>query len=242
MKTIIILFITALFLPNIESNTYNLQIKEILTQIVCNTFGIFVLDAELNIPMKEEATSDKFFPVFLRNSKGDEYYAECFLFHFPETTAAKVGCIIDEFQDAVYQILPTTETESYKLYGHTINILPYSIKMPFWIIYGLELYYYSPKYEIKLNFETEDEESNLEFYLFSPTSEQNYGKYITILLDNISFECRIGLLKLICHVKAKYFIQEREHIYMPNLIDSYDSVKRNYFVNPVEITLEYIDE
>ena len=241
MKTIIILFITALFLPNIESNTYNLQIKEILTQEACS-YGIFVLDAELNKPLKEEANSDEFFNIYLRNSNGNEGYTSCFLFHFPETTAAKVGCIIYEFPEAVYQILPTTETKSYKLYGHTINILPYSIKMPFWIIYGLELYYYSPKYEIKLNFETEDEEGNLEFYLFSRTSEQNYGEYITILLDNISFECRIGMLKLTCHVKAKDFIQEREHIYMPNLIDSYDSVKRNYFVNPVEITLEYIDE
>ena len=52
MKSIFILFITTLLLPNIESNTYNLQIKEILTQEAC-VYGLFVLDAELNTPMKE---------------------------------------------------------------------------------------------------------------------------------------------------------------------------------------------
>ena len=242
MKSIFILFITAMFLPNIESNTYNLQIKGLLTQETCS-FGIFVLDAELNIPMKDEATSDKFFKIYLRNSNGNEGYTSCFLLHFPGTISAKVGCIIYEFAEAVYQILPATQTESYTLYGHTINILPYSIKIPFWIKVGFEFYYYSPKYEMKLNFAKKDEESNLEVYLFSPTSETNIGKYMIILLDNIRFECyAIGGIKLFCSVKAKDLVQERKHIYIPKVIDTNGNVKRNYFVNPVEITLEYFDE
>ena len=243
MKSIFILFITTLFLPNIESNTYNLQIKEILTQEAC-ACGLFVLDAELNTPMKEEIKPDKGFKLYLRNSIGKEGYTDCFLFHYPETTAVKIGCVIYDFNEAVYQILSTTETKSYTLYGHTINILPYSIKMPFWIINGLEFYYYSPKYEIKLNFLKEDEESNLEFYLFAGGSDL-VRISITILLDDISFDCKCldgQPIKLFCPVKAKDFIQEREHIYMPNLIDTNGRVKRNYFTNPIEITLEYIEE
>ena len=116
--------------------------------------------------------------------------------------------------------------------------------MPFWIINGLEFYYYSPKYEIKLNFLKEDEESNLEFYLFAGGSDL-VRISITILLDDISFDCKCldeQPIKLLCPVKAKDFIQEREHIYMPNLIDTNGRVKRNYFTNPIEITLEYIEE
>ena len=48
---------TVLFLPNIESNIYSLQIKELLTQEVCSN-GIFILDAELNIPIKDTVISE----------------------------------------------------------------------------------------------------------------------------------------------------------------------------------------
>ena len=242
MRSIFILFFfTALFLPNIESNTYNLQIKYLLTKEACSR-GIIVLDAKLNIPIKDEVTSDKFFPVFLRNSNGNQGYIECFLLYFPGTTAAKVGCIILYLEEAVYQILPTTKTESYTLYGHTISVLPYSIKIPFLIRYGLEFYYFSPIYEIKLNFLKEDEENYLELYLFSPTSEHNIGKYIIIALDNIRIECKIiGGIKLLCPVTANNLIQERNHTYTPYLLDTNSKLKINYFLNPIEITLEYIN-
>jgi hypothetical protein len=238
MKSIFILFITSLILPNFESNTYNLQIKELLTQDVCS-IGIFVLDAELNIPMKDKVNSDKFFPVFLRNSKGSQGYTACFLLHYPETTAAKVGCIIPGYEEAVYQILPFTQTGSYTLYGHTINVLPYAIKTPFVMKAGLELYYFSPIYEIKLNFVKADETINLELYYFTQTSDT----YSIIGFDNVGLACTVsGGNKLLCPVIAKNLVQERKHIYTPNLIDTNGKVKKNYFVNPVEITLEYIEE
>ena len=64
MKSFLIVFILALLLANTESNTYNLQIKELLSQDICTT-GLFILDAELNMPIKDSLTdTDTFFQYF----------------------------------------------------------------------------------------------------------------------------------------------------------------------------------
>ena len=237
MKSILILFIIALFLPNIESNTYELQIKELLTQDVCN-YGIFVLEAELNMPIKDPVTSETFFKIFLRNSIGEQGYTVCFLLHYPGKTAAKVGCIIPGFSEAVYQILTLNAKAFYNLYGHTINFLPYSIKTPFVVKTGMELYYFTPTYEIKLNYLKADETSILEFYLFSETSSLEKS---IVALDEIGFMCTVKEgTKLFCPVTAKDLKQEKKHIYQPYLIDTNGKVKKNIFVNPIEITLQYI--
>ena len=237
MKSILILFIIYLFFPKIESNTYNLQIKGLLTTDVCS-YGIFVLDAQLNIPIKDSLNSDTFFPVFLRNSNSNEGYTACFLMHFPGKTEAKVGCIIPGFEESVYQILPHTETKYYTLYGHTINVLPYSIKQPFVIKTGVELYYFTPKYEITLNFVKAEEGSILEFYLFSETSSLEKS---IVALDDIGLECVVNQgIKLLCPVVAKNLKQKRNHVYQPYLVDTNKKVKLNYFVNPIEVTLQYI--
>ena len=238
MKIYFLFLIVALLFSNSESNTYNLQIKDILTQDVCS-YGIFVLDAELNMPIKDALNIDSHFKLYVRNSKSVQAYTECFLMHFPGVTTAKVGCYIPGVQENVFQIVPVTETGSYTLYGHTINILPYSIKQPFSVKAGLELYYYTPYYEIKKYFLKKDEISILEFYLFSKTSSQD----MLVYLDKILIECRVNSgIKLVCPVIAKGFVQERNHIYEANLIDTNKKIKKNYFVNPIEIILEYIKE
>ena len=235
MKKILIVFITVLFLPYIESNNYNLQIKEILTKEVCSN-GILILDAELNIPIKDKATLEKPLKVFLRNSNEDQGYTSCFLLHFEGKTSAKVGCDIIDFSQALYQLTPLTSTVNYKLYGHTLNLLAYSVKTPFQITSGSELYYYTTVYEIKLNFTKADEKKNLEFYLSSETS----SKTQTVYLDDIKIECTVkNGNKLLCPITAKNVIQENNHKYQVYLIDSNKNKKINYLVNPIEVTLQY---
>ena len=238
MKSFLIFFIVALFLPSIESNTYNLQIKQLLTTEVCS-IGIFVLDAELNIPIKESLNYDAFFKVYLRNSNSHQGYTGCFLLHFPGIIEVKVGCILPGFEEAIYQVLPYTSTVSYSYYGHTINILPFVIKQPFVIKTGLELYYFSPVYEIKLNFAKADEGTILELYLFSETSSLEKS---IVALDDISFQCAVYQgIKLLCPIIAKNLKQERNHIYQANLVDTNSKIKHNYFLNPIEVTLQYIN-
>ena len=60
MNSFLILFIISLFLNNVETNTYNLKIKSLLTPNVC-CYGMFILDAELNIPIKDSLKSELFF-------------------------------------------------------------------------------------------------------------------------------------------------------------------------------------
>ena len=236
MKTILILLIIVLFLPNIESNIYSLQIKELLTQEVCSN-GIFILDAELNIPIKDTVISENSFQLFLRNSNGEEGYASCFVLHYEGKTSAKVGCTTLKFSQAVYQIIPFTEKKIDNfLYKHTLN-LAYSMKTAFKVISGTELYYYSTVYEIKLDFTKTDETKNLEFYLVSKTSSAKYS----FTLDDIKIECTVNEgTKLLCPVTAKNLIQERNHTYQAYLIDSNKNKKKNYFINPIEATLQYI--
>ena len=238
MKIYLLFLIVGLLFSNIESNTYNLQIKDILTQDVCS-YGLFALDAELNMPIKDALNIESHFKIYVRNSKSVQEYTECFLMHFPGVTTAKVGCYIPGAQENVYQILPVNETRSYSLYGHTINILSYLVKKPFTVKKGLELYYYTPYYETKKYFLKKDEISILEFYLFSKTSSED----MLVYLDKILIKCRVNSgIKLVCPVIAKGFVQERNHIYEANLIDTNKKIKKNYFVNPVEIILEYIKE
>ena len=235
MKSILILFITALLLPNIESNTYNLQLKDVISTEVCVN-GYFVLDAELNMPIKDPVTLEYLFKILLRNNGGGGY-TSCFLIHFEGQTAVKVGCIAPNWSLTLFQVLPSTLKTPYNLYGHTINLLPYSLKTPFQVSGGSQLDYYSTIYEIKMNFAKAEEESTLEFYLISKTSSTTHAIY----LDDIKIECTVkDGKKLICPVTAKNLIQERNHIYQANLIDSKSKIKKNHFVNPIEVTLQYI--
>lgn len=237
MKSFLILFIMSLFLTNVETNTYNLKIKSLLTPNVC-CYGMFILDAELNIPIKDSLKSDKFFPVALRNSNSHQGGTACFLVHFPGVTSAKVGCIIPGFEQAVYQILPFTQTGSYTLYGHTINVLPYTIKDPISMVAGIEMYYFSPTYEIKMNFKSLNEQGTLEFLLFTDVS----GEKVIIAIDEILLACNVkNGNQLKCPVVAKGFVQERKHLYQPYILDTNKKVKKNYFINPIEITLEYLN-
>ena len=235
MKIILILFITALFFPNIESNTYNLQLKDILSTEVCST-GWFIFDAELNIPIKDPITTEYLFKVTLRSPNGGAY-SSCFLIHFEGKTDAKVGCITRDWHLRLYQVVPSMVKVSYNLNAHTINVLPYSIKTPFQITTGSELYFYSPVYEIKLNFAKADETSTLEFYLVSQTSSANFS----FNLDDIKIECTVkDGKKLLCPVTAENLIQEKNYIYQVYIKDSINRKKKNYFVNPIEVTLQYI--
>ena len=235
MKSILILFITALFLPNIESNTYNLQLKDILSTELSST-GWFILDAELNMPIKGSVNGQYFFQVLHRNSNG-QGYSTCFLIHFEGKTDAKVGCIIENFPETVYQVVPSKKSAYHMLSGHTINVLPYSIKTPFQVTGGSQNDYYSTVYEIKLNFAKADETSTLEFYLVSKTSSAIY----IITLDDIKIECTVKEgNKIFCPVTAQNLIQEKKHTYEAYLIDSKNKKKKNYFINPIEATLQYI--
>jgi len=237
MKNILILFIISLFLPDIESNTYNLQLKDVLSTEVCST-GYFIIDAELNMPIKDPVTAECFFKVTFRTSDGQTAgFSSCFLLHFEGKTAAKVGCITDNFHQVLFQITPSKVKVPHKLYGHTINLLPFTLKTPFQVISGSETNYYSLTYEIKLNLSKADETSTLEFILTYSTSSTKYP----IVLDDIKIECTVKEgKKIFCPVTAKNLIQEKNHIYQPYLIDSNNRKKKNYFVNPIEVTLNYI--
>ena len=102
----------------------------------------------------------------------------------------------------------------------------------------MELYYFTPSYEIKLNFMKSSESSVLEFYLFSQTSSLEKS---IVALDEIGILCTVNEgIKLFCPVTAKDLKQEKTHIYQPYLVDTNGKVKKNFFVNPIEVTLAYI--
>ena len=158
--------------------------------------------------------------------------------HFQGVTSVKVGCMVDDYEEALYQILPHTETKYYTLYGHTINVLPYSIKKPFIVLDGLEFYYYTPIYEIRMNFRDFNEEQNLKFYLFSKTSLAK----ITICLDRILIECTVNNgMELKCPIIPRILVLEKNHFYEPYILDTNNKIKRNYFVNPIEINLQFLE-
>ena len=52
--------------------------------------------------------------------------------------------------------------------------------------------------------------------------------------------CSKGI-KLLCPIIAKNLKQERNHIYQANLVDTNSKIKHNYFLNPIEVTLQYIN-
>ena len=103
---------------------------------------------------------------------------------------------------------------------------------------GIEMYYFTSGSDIKMNFKSLDEQKTLVFYLVSSVSL----KKVIITIDNIPLTCSVtNVNKLNCPVIAKGFVQERKHLYQPYLLDSNQMIKKNYFINPIEITLEYIN-
>ena len=116
-----------------------------------------------------------------------------------------------------------------------LRIDPSQIDTTFEVTTGSEVYFYD--YEKKdEDFECPEHIEDIEFSLFEPASG-----YQTIYFDNIPIECYAINLKLTCNLFTSMFPGDKKvQIYNVYIKDSLGNKKRNYFVQPVNITFNYL--
>ena len=116
-----------------------------------------------------------------------------------------------------------------------MNILPFNLSNSFNIIDGEEFYFYSLK-QIKLSILDGINYIPVIFYLFDNTVKET-----VIYLEDIPFPCKASGSYLRCNISTQDLPQENRfqslNVYIK---DSNGNKKRNYFVYPIDIKLDYV--
>ena len=234
-------FVLSFFFSNDIPISY-VEVTRVLTPKVASN-GLLILDmlAFRILLIKEVNHKINQFQLKVQNLKSNaETTLSCFLFQNEDKVvrAIKAGCYTKGLTPGNYIISPVSikatvmTVESLRA---QIRIDPSDIDTKFEVIEGSEVYFY--------DFETKDEDfeypghiEDIEFSLFEPASG-----YQTIYFDNIPIECYAVQYKLTCNLFTSMFANDkRVQIYNVYIKDSAGNKKRNYFVQPVNITLNYL--
>lgn len=242
MRYTFALCIFALFLIIVKSQSqYPVNLVKVLTERVPSD-GMLIFDsAGFSFPLYD----GRFMPGNFRLSVINEVTQvktdlDCFLYQFEGRAylgTPKVGCLTRNLEVGDYYLAPFEVPIPFYEARTRFVLQPFSGQFNFTVFKGSELYFYeddgTPDEEFEYRTEYEDIDFDLFEYVQTPAP-------ITIYFDQIPVGCRTFGAKLRCSLRANQFDQVRYKRYNVFLKDSENNVKRNYFVNPVSITLEYL--
>ena len=221
----------------------NVRITRILTPRVASN-GLLILDTGgLNLVLKKEDNQNinQFQLKLTRLNYNTLYTLSCFLYQFEnkDSSTPKIGCRTRGLPQGTYKVSPLSTTVNLVV-GKAIflrvivRINPSEITGTFQITEGNELYFYDYKAKDE-DFEHTGHIEDIEFSLFEPVTGQ-----VKIYFDNIPIDCFATKYKLTCNLYASKFQRVRNRNYLVYTTDSAGNKKRNYFVLPVKITLNYL--
>ena len=239
MKDYLILYVFALcfFFSNAISNV---RVIFILTPKVASNGLLILSTSGLNVALKKE-DKQKLNQFQLRIQRLDNNFQVslyCFLYQFEDQLSARIGCPTRGLTPGTYKLIPYSTT----FFLVTENSLRAQIRIDvaniggtFEITTGNELYFYD--YEKKEeNFEYSGHIEDIEFSLFEPASGPK-----TIYFNNIPITCYAVQYKLTCNLYSYKFPSNRKtQNYSVIIMDSLGNKKANYFVQPVQINLNYL--
>ena len=238
MKDYLILYVFTLcfFFSNAE---FNVRVIIVLTSKVASN-GILILETiGLNEYLKkEDYRYINHFPLRVQEINDKSLtYLTCFLYQFEDQYRTRIGCHTKGLTPGKYQLYPYTTSISLvtKNSSFLIQISIVETDRAFEVTTGNELYFYD--YEKKEeDFEYSGHIKDIEFSLFEPVSGQT-----TIYFGNIPIACNAVISKLTCKLYSNKFPSNKKiQTYDVFIKDSLGNLKKNYFVRPVQITLNYL--
>lgn len=238
MKAALILYLFALslYLANAQ---YNIQVTKILTEQVASD-GFLVLETTgLNFPIRiyGRPNLNQFQLLLTGENNNTEHTLSCFVYQFehPYSSPTKIGCRVRGLTPGRYSLNPLPVEKPINLYGsRQVTLLPFNVAGSFEITPGKEFYFYEYD-ENDEEFEYPNDYEDIDFDLF----ETGTGTTQEIYFDDIPVQCYLSLYKMRCGLTANMFPYERYHTYNVYLKDSAGNKKRNYFVLPVVIYMNF---
>ena len=162
----------------------------------------------------------------------------CFFYKFERYVGpAIIACEINsKVKSGKYHLKPLEEKMSFLFSEiYIVNILPFDFKESFNIIEGNEFYFTSLS-PIQLSFSNKGEIKTIKFELLESVSEE-----IILYLEDIRIICRASGRKMRCPILANDLPQDnRFKSFNVYIEDSQGNKKKNYFVYPIDIILDYI--
>lgn len=232
---ILCLFALSLFLVNSQ---YNVRITDLLTPVVASD-GFLILDTRgLNFPLRmiNRPEQNQFQLIVTNEEDNSSTKLSCFLYQFESLSrdSAKIGCRTRGLAPGKYSINPLSDKLLFSAVRKSITLLPFTIVDTFEVTEAKEVYFYEYD-DNDEDFERSTDRDDIDFHLFEPTSEAQ-----EIYFEDIPVKCRPSYYELKCPVTPKTFDQaKRRQTYTIFIKDTNGLKKRNYFVHPATITLEY---
>ena len=240
MKYSFALYLFALSLIIVKSQT-PVVLTSVLTKTVPSN-GMLIFDASgFNFPLYNGRFVPGTLNLVVTNQKSQKPYSlNCFLYQFEgrlNLGTPKVGCVTKNLEEGEYTLEPFADPINFREARTNFALQPFSGTLSFSVFTGSELYFYEDDVTPDEEFEYRNDYEDTDFTLFEYSQRQTTT---TIYFDNIPVTCYTFGAKLRCSLRADQFQQVRYKEYTVNIKDSANNLKRNYFVNPFLITLEYL--
>lgn len=237
MKATLILYFFALslFLANAQ---YSVQVTKILTDKVASDGFLILETSGLNVPLRyhRHPNLNQFQLTLTGETNNTERSLSCFLYQFeyPYSSPSKIACRVRGLTPGRYSLnpLPTQLTFNAN-YFHKVTLLPFNVAGTFEVTEGKELYFYD--YEANdEDFEYQNDYEDIDFDLFEVASGTQ-----DIYFDDIPVQCYLSLYKIKCNLNANMFPYQRSNSYSVYIKDTLGNKKRNHFVLPVNIYMNF---
>lgn len=239
MKYTFVLCLFAMSLILVKSQ-YPIELVNVLTERVPSD-GMLILDTTGFIyPLYDGRFIPGTFNLYAANQETKEQTKlDCFFYQFegrlnPETP--KIGCLLRNLEEGEYYLEPSINPIFFIEARTKFELQPYLEQFNFTVFKGSELYFYKDDGTPDEEFEEFHDNKEIEFSLFEYAQSSISS---TIYFDNMPVSCNTFGAKLRCRVNASQFEQLRYKVYTVYIEDSENNVKRNYFVNPISVTLDY---
>ena len=231
-------FVLSFFFSNAITNA---RIVYILTpKVASNGLLILATSGIIKSLKKEDNPSKTRFQLKIQNTNSNTQIGlSCFVYQFEDQISYKIGCFTRGLAPGKYIILPLSTTVTLV----TENSLRIQLRMDpsniagrtFEVTEGNELYFYDYG-KNEEDFEYSGHVEDIEFSLFEPASGPK-----TIYFKDIPITCYAVQYKLTCNLYSNKFPNNRKtQLYDVFIKDSLGNTKRNFFVQIVNITLNYL--
>ena len=222
-----------------EESEFNITITKIISKNI-SSGGYLFLETDGILIHSTSFNQENIFDLSIISDEDKSIFSLlCFFYKYERFIGpAMIACEINSQKKGKYHLKSLENTKSFLFSEiYIVNILPFNFGESFNIIEGYEFYFYTLK-KNSLDFYNNVETKTIKFEFYAQISKE-----ITFYLEDIPITCEASRSKMICPISAKDFPQDNRfqslNVYIK---DSQGNKKKNYFVYPIEIILNYIEK
>ena len=244
MKIIFLFILFFNFINMQEEGEIDVKITNIISKDVAFGGYLFLETDGITIP-STSLNQENIFDLSIINDEDKNIYSlMCFFYKFNEDFykgTANIACYISQqksMKPGKYHLYPLINKMSFLFFEiYIANILPFNFSESFNIIDATEFYFYSLK-KNELSFYYDTSSKTVKFDLF-----ENSIKDIEIYLEETPISCQTSVYRMNCIISAKELPQDKRYQSLNVYIkDSKGNKKKNYFIYPIDIILNYIQK